>query len=734
MRIALLTASIAIAIALPPAALALSATDWQHCVPAEAIPPFPGAPPPLLTNDDSTWVSATRMQYLDRNLTVFDGQVELQRADQWLSTPHLTYDRAADRFVAQGEVLFQDPRIRVRAQHMEGEPGQDVTRLDQVQFQVIDLQGNGFAKRAVIKGKLGDLTQATYSACPVDHRQWELRGSKIHIDREAGEGSVRHGTLYLGKVPVFYVPYATFPIDDRRRSGFLYPSLGQSNTNGFDLLIPYYLNLAPNYDATVSLRWLADRGAMYAGEFRYLTERSTGKVSATWLPGDNRLNRDRGFASIKDTTTLSQNWQARTDINTISDDRYFEDFGDSLTAASTRLLASSTGLYGRAKYWDASISAELWNLADPVLSDEFEPYRRLPRARFTWEQPLLGGWLVGGLRAEAVAFDHVTLPSAQRVDLRPYVQLPLEGAWWYVTPQFAYRYTAYNLERGLAPGGDERPTRALPITSIDMGAFFERPLALGGRGLIHTLEPRAYYLRVPRSDQTDLPILDTQELTFGYQQLFRDNQFTGADRQSEANQVTFALTSRLLENRSGRELVTATVAQAYLFSPSRTVLPGQTPQRSDISPLVVEVGVNLDDRWTLSTAQHINTDTGITELSAYRLQYRFLQTGVANLSYRFRHAELDQLDASVLYPVSPAWRIVSRWNYSLRDKTTLETLAGFEWQSCCMAVRLLGRHFIRTREGAASNGILLELELRGLGAFGQKTGSLLERAILGYDR
>lgn len=734
MRIALLSASIAIAIALPSTTLALTATDWVQCVPAEAIPPFPGAQPPLAPGDDSTVITAGRMQYLDRNRTVFEDRVELQRADQWMSTPHLTYDRDADHFVADGEVLFQDPRIRFRAQHMEGEPGQDVTRLEQVQFQVIEREGNGFARRAVIKGKLGDFKDATYSACPTDQRQWELRGSTIHIDREEGEGTVRNGALYLGKVPVFYLPYATFPIDDRRRSGFLYPSLGQSTTNGVDLLIPYYLNLAPNYDATLSLRWLADRGAMFGGEFRYLTSRSQGVVSATWLPNDDRLHRDRGFASLKDTTTLSANWQARTDINTISDDRYFEDFGDSLTAASTRLLASSTGLYGRAKYWDASVSAELWNLADPVLSDDFEPYRRLPRARFNWEQPLLGGWLVGGLRSEAVAFDHVSLPSAQRVDLRPYLQLPLEGAWWFVTPQFAYRYTAYNLERGLAVGGDERPTRALPIASIDMGAFFERPVTLGGRSLIHTLEPRAYYLRVPRSDQTDLPVLDTQELTFGYQQLFRDNQFTGADRQSEANQVTFALTSRLLENHSGRELITATVAQAYLFSPSRTILPGQAISDRDISPLVLELGINLDDRWTLSAAQHIDTDEGLTELSAFRLQYRFLQSGVANLSYRFRHNELEQLDGSVLYPVSPSWRIVSRWNYSLRDNTTLEALAGFEWQSCCMAVRVLGRHFIRTREGAASNGILLELELRGLGAFGQRTGSLLERAILGYDR
>lgn len=734
MRIALLSARIAIALMLPSSAFAFTATDWQQCVPAEVIPPFPGVPSALAEGDDSTLITAARMQYLDRNLTVFQGNVELQRGEQWMSTPKLTYDRAADHFDAEGEVLFQDPRIRLRAAHVDGEPGQDITRLEQVQFQVIDLQGNGVAKHAVMKGKLGDLRDATYSACPTDHRQWEFRGDKIHIDREEGEGTVTNGALYLGKVPVFYLPYATFPIDDRRRSGFLYPSLGQSNTNGFDLLIPYYINLAPNYDATVSLRWLADRGAMYSGEFRYLTERSNGVVSATYLPNDNKLGRDRSFASIKDVTTLSTNWQARTDLNTISDDRYFEDFGDSLTAASTRLLASSAGVYGRDKYWDASLSVELWNLADPVLSDDFEPYRRLPRARFNWEQPLLGGWLVGGLRAEAIAFDHPTLPSAERVDLRPYIQIPLEGAWWYVTPQLAYRYTAYNLDSELAPGGDERPTRALPIASIDLGAFFERPLRLAGRNLIHTLEPRAYYLRVPRSVQTDLPILDTQELTFGYQQLFRDNQFTGADRQSEANQITFALTSRLLENHSGRELVTATVAQAYLFSPSRTVLPGQTPQQRDVSPLVVELGVNLDDRWTVTAAQHVDTDTGFTELSAIRLQYRFLTSGVANLSYRYRANELEQLDGSVLYPVSPSWRIVSRWNYSLRDNTTLEALAGFEWQSCCMAVRVLGRHYIRTREGAASNGILLELELRGLGAFGQKTGTLLERAILGYDR
>jgi len=733
-RIAPFTISLTLALAAPGVASALTATDWVQCVPAEVIPPFADASPPLPEGDDSTLVGAERAQYLDRNLTVFEGDVTLNRGKQWLATPRLVYDQAKDTYVADGEVRFQDPSIRFRAAHMEGEPGQDLTRLDDVTFQIIDLEGNGHASKVVMRGQKGTMRDALYSSCPPDHRQWSFRGNTIRINRDTGVGTVTNGALYLGRVPVFYLPWATFPIDERRRSGFLAPTLAVSGANGADVWVPYYLNLAPNYDATLSLRYLGSRGVMYGSEFRYLTENSNGIFEGNWLPNDDRLGRDRGFASLEHITRFSPYWQARADLNNVSDDRYFEDFGSSLTAASTRLLASSAGFYGRGKYWNASLSAQIWDLTDPLLDSSFEPFRRLPRVQFSWEQPVLGDWLVAGLKSEAVAFDHQVKADARRVDLRPYIQLPFEGASWYVRPELAYRFTAYSLDNSLKVNGDKTPIRSLPIASIDAGMFFERPVHWGGEDLIHTLEPRLFYLRVPGNNQTDLPILDTQELTFGYGQLFRSNRFTGADRQSEANQLTFAVTSRLMQTHSGRELVSATVAQALLFSPSRTALPGQVVGERDLSPLVVELAVNLNDRWTLTSAQHIDVDQGFTELSAFRLQYRFLEKGLANLSYRFRANELEQLDGSVLYPVSPSWRLVGRWNYSLRDNSTLEALGGFEWQSCCMAVRLMGRHFVRTIEGGASNEILLELELRGLGAFGRRTGSLLERAILGYDR
>lgn len=734
MRIALLATSIALALAASGTASALTATDWLQCVPAEVIPPFADAAPPLPAGDESTVVSASRAQYLDRSRTVFEGDVTLNRGDRWLGTPRLVYDREQDTYEAEGEVRYQDPSIRFRADHLQGEPGQDLTRLDNVTFQLIDLEGNGHAKKVVMRGPKGTMRDAVYSSCPPDHQQWSFRGSTIRINRDTGVGTVTNGALYLGGIPVFYLPWATFPINKDRRSGFLAPSVAVSGSNGLDVLVPYYLNLAPNYDATASLEHFGKRGTMLGGEFRYLTENSNGTLNATWLPNDDQLHHDRSYITLKHITRLSRYWQARADIKNVSDDRYFEDFGSSLTAASSRLLGSTGGLYGRGKYWDASLNAEIWNLTDPLLNRSFEPYSKLPRLKFDWEQPVLGNWLVAGLKSEAVAFSHPVKADALRLDLRPYLQLDLEGASWYVRPQVAYRYTAYSLDRALALGGDSKPTRALPITSIDAGMFFERPLTIDGTEFVHTLEPRLFYLRVPRSNQTDLPILDTQELTFALGQLFRTNQFTGADRQSEASQITVAMTSRLLQTHTGRELISATVGEAFLFSPSRTVLPGQTPVERDLSPLVVEVTANLSDNWTITAAQHRDVDTGVTELSAFRLQYRFLQTGVANLSYRFRNQELEQLDGSVLYPVSPSWRLVGRWNYSLRDNSTLEAMGGFEWQSCCMAVRLLGRHFVRTIEGGASNEILLEFELRGLGAFGQRTGDLLQRAILGYDR
>jgi LPS-assembly protein len=524
----------------------------------------------------------------------------------------------------------------------------------------------------------------------------------------------------------------SFPTDNRRRSGVLSPTMGRDDRNGLDIKLPVYLNLAPNYDATLTPRWLSKRGLMLGGEFRYLKKHSQGSFEGTWLPDDDITGRDRSYLSVAHSTSFNRHWFGSANLKHVSDVDYFSDFGDSIYNTSVSLLPSSAGLYGRGLFWNASLSAERWQIANPLLPPGSEPYRRLPRLRADAHKPL-ARWFEAGLGFEAVNFDHDSLDGGRRVDFQPYVRLPLGGGAWFVTPELAWRYTAYSLDEGLAANGDRSPSRSLPFFCVDAGAYFYGPLRWR-QGFIQTLEPRLYYLRVPYRDQDALPLFDTRELTFSWSSLFRDNRFGGADRQADADQLTLAITTRWLSTTDGRERLSMSLGRISYFETPRVTVPGAQPLSDNGSDWVVQAEVSANERWKIGIAQQWDPDHRQTELSSVRSQVRFKKGGLFNAAYRYRRSQLEQTDLSLVLPVNSKWNLYGRWNYSLRDNQTLDALAGAEWRGCCMAVRILGRQYIRSFNSRQNLGLYLEIELNGLGGFGRNTATLLNDAILGYSR
>lgn len=708
---------------------------WERCPAASTLPlyrPLDAAAPKR--EGAGTDISAEHLDVSKQDVTVLTGKVELQRADQWLGTEKLTFEHDTERFATEGPVTYQDRSLRLLAEKAEGDQKADELRLRGVQYQFNGEAGNGRADDVLLRGQEGTLSGGTYSTCPPDQRQWEFAASRIVVDQETGMGTARNATLRVGGVPLLWLPWIAFPTDDRRRTGLLAPTLGYDDRNGFEYEQPIYLNLAPNYDATLQPRWLAERGLMLGGEFRYLGRTRAGTLEATWLPSDDLANRDRGLARWRHFETFSPHWYFAADLNHVSDDEYFADFGDSLATTSISLVESTLGLYGRGLGWSASLSAQDWQIASPLLVEGSEPYRRLPTARAQWTRPF-GDWLELGVDAEAVRFQGAARDGGNRVDLRPYVRLPFGGGAWFATPQLAWRYTAYSLDDSLVPpGGDDAPSRSLPVMSLDMGAFFERGFELGGGRYLQTLEPRLYYLNVPYRDQDDLPLFDTQPLTFSWPGLFRDNRFGGADRQGDADQVTLALTSRVLSAGDGRELLSVGLGRIHYFEAPRVNVPGAPPLSDDGSAWVAEANLSLSPRWSLGLAQQWDPDTERTTLSAIRSQWRIGEAGVLNAAYRYRAGLLEQTDVSFALPIHRSWRLLGRWNYSLRDNQSLEALAGVEWKSCCVAVRVLGRRYVREFSGEQNTGIYLELELNGVGSFGRSTARLLDDAILDYSR
>jgi LPS-assembly protein len=759
--------------------------SWALCPVQDVIPSFDGstAPEPGASAqaaradraEQSTSIEGDQLGGTEQNLE-YQGNIEMRRGDQLLRADNLQYDQQADTYVADGHVRYQDAGIRIVADRARGNQETDSHQIDNIRYQLVSRRGNGGADRIDMKGAEGALLHSTYSTCDPEDRRWELRSRRIDFDTDAGWGVAHGATVRLGKFPVLYVPYLKFPIDDRRHTGLLYPSVSLSGRNGFDYTQPIYLNLAPNYDATISPRYMSDRGILLGGEFRYLYPKGQGVLQGTWMPSDDLLKEralepgfnpdvnpdpdaSRGMFSFSGSHDVNRNWQARGNLAWISDSRYTEDFSNSLYGQAVASLNSTVGLYGLGRYWNAGVMADHWQLADYTISELSLPYNRLPRVYANWEQPF-GRWLTAGLHTEAVRFHHDDKPGGSRVDVKPFVSMPLQGAAWFVTPTLAWRHTEYRLEGDpraraaaaygihpstvtpdmLATFSDDAPSRSLPIASLDAGLYFDRETEIKGSRFLHTLEPRLFYLNAPYRDQDGIPIFDTRPFTFSWGQMFRDNRYSGPDRQTDANQLTLALSTRFLRQADGFERLSASIGQIRYFEDSRvTASPSETPVQQGKSAWVADANYAPTDRWTIGASYQWDPKFRREDLASVRARYLFGNDGVVNLTYRHRRDLLEQVDFSFLYPVTPSWSVVGRYYHSLyRDADTepglLEGIAGVQWDSCCLAVRALVRRYVRNREGEMNTSFQIEFVLKGLGSAGQDTERTLRRAILGYYR
>lgn len=767
--------------------------NWGLCPATDVIPAFTDAPTPVPGQDKAAASAAREQQPTDiegdqllgtTTMPQYEGNVALRRGDQFVGTDKLSFDTESGNYIADGNVRYQDASIRMVAKRAEGNQESDTHKITDIQYQLVSRRGNGDAESVDLQGAVGQMHRSTYTTCDPSQPVWKLSAPQIEVDNDEGFGTARNAVLRIGKVPVLWAPYFKFPIDDRRKTGLLFPQLGMSGRNGFDYTQPIYLNLAPNYDDTLMPRYMSRRGLMLDNEFRYLYNGGRGELLTAYIPNDKLRDRDRGRVMFSGYHNVDSHWQARANLAWVSDERYVEDFANRLVGVTASNLQSTVGLYGTGQNWTAGIMADRWQLTDYTLNESALAYNRQPRLYFNWDKPVLS-WLETGVYAEAVRFTHEDInfkygPEAgpdleytrtgqtqrmyggARLDLKPYVSLPFSGAAWYVTPTLAYRYTAYDLDRQLADSirrnvlvsqgvdpatatpeqlrGNTSPSRSLPIGSIDAGLFFDRETTIGGRSFLHTLEPRLFYLRTPYRNQDELPIFDTRDFTFSWGQLFRDSRYTGADRQNDANQLTMALGTRFIDQTTGRERFSAAIGQIQYFDESRvTAVPGGPPVEKGKSAWIADANYMVNDRWTLSATYQWDPKYKREDLASFRARYLMPNDGVVNLTYRHRINPdgtdlLKQADLSFLYPLNPRWSLVGRYYYSLEDKKPLEIIGGVQWDSCCLAVRAVARRYVRNREGELNNSIQLEFVLKGLSSLGQDTDRTLRRAILGYNR
>jgi LPS-assembly protein len=660
------------------------------------------------------------------------GNVRVTQGDRQLQADDVEYDAASSSFRVRGAVEYQDPVVRARGGNGQYSAVQGA-RFEGAEFEIPDRPARGTARDMTLDtvGTIR-LQDVTFSTCPSDQPDWQIRARSIELDTRSREGTGRNAAVEFKGVPILYLPYISFPLGGQRMSGFLFPSIGSTTRSGAQVSVPWYWNAAPNLDLTLQPVWFSRRGIDAAGEFRYLTRRQRGSVDVDYLPHDSVTGGERRRVRFTHRAELPAGWRVDLDAEDVSDAQYFEDFGQGPEGTSTAFLERIAQVSYRDEFWRLRGELQHFQTIDRELALSDRPYAQLPRLQAS------GNWYTGpqgrialGLDAELVNFDRPLGVTGWRFDAAPAVGLDLTGAGYYVRPSAGLRYTGYALNRTTA-GQDDTPRRSLPFASLDAGLVFERFSGASGQRRI-TLEPRLLYLYTPFRNQSALPVFDTALPDLNFVQLFRSNRYVGADRVSDANQVSAGLTTKLFDSRSGARYLSATIGQTYYFDTPRVALPGETPRSARRSDLVAELALTAYRNWNLGLGMQWDPQASRQERSQLRLQYHPDDEHVVNLGYRFQRDRLKQGEASGVWPVSRNWNLFARLVYDLDVHQTLERFAGVEYRSCCWRVRAVARRFVSSRTGERDNGYYLQLELNGLSSVGSSADTFLEQAIRGYS-
>ena len=659
--------------------------------------------------------------------------VLLRTGNKLAGADNATYDPERRALLLEGDVRYEDPGTQIASDTAEFAYDTGRIRFSGAEFTLGSNNARGAADdlRITQDGRI-ELDGVRYTSCPPGSNDWLLKAADINIDTQSGIGKARDVTLRFQGLPILYAPFLSFPVSDARKTGLLTPEVGTAGRSGNEIRVPFYWNIAPNYDATITPRLLTDRGVQLRTEFRYLTDIHSGSLGAEYLSDDEFSNGTRHLVNVGHETRFDNGWRGRIDARDVSDGQYFEDLGGSLSVSSTTHLNRSLRFDYHTDTWSFIGQIQDYQTIDDAIVPADEPYRRLPQLllRGAWPERWLGTRL--SLDGELVNFDRDIGVTGWRLNLAPEVEWPVERPGWFITPAVALDHTRYELSNTL-PGNKTDPTRTLPIASLDTGLVLERTINGAGTSRLQTIEPRLLYVHVPFREQSDLPVFDTIAPDLNLVQLFRKNRYLGTDRVADTDQLSLGITSRILDVSTGRELVTATIGQTRYLSESGVSLPDSPLSNDETSDYIAEIRFLLYENLNFDFGHQWGTGDNGTTQSEARLQYRPASNRILNLAYRFRRDSIEQGDLSWSWPLGTQWNFVGRYNFSFRDREVLEQFFGIEYESCCWGLRLVSRRHISTRDGTRDSSFGLQLVLKGMTSIGTSAEKLLERGILGYS-
>ena len=636
------------------------------------------------------------------------------------------------------------------------------------------------------------LRLATYTTCSPQDKTWDIEADSIALDDAKARGVARNARLRIKNVPIFYTPYLSFPTNNDRKSGFLTPLVGYSNVNGFDFGLPYYLNLAPNQDLTITPHIYTERGVMIGGEYRYLTPKSFGMLGGDFLPNDKAYakfidnNQDkfpqlRGNSTNRwtvgyvDTTNFSPDLHLNVNVKQVSDDYYLQDFSTNLAIATQRQLLRQADLVYTTNHWVFRGMAQSYQTLHPINDSPIaDIYERLPELMaqgsyydlpFNGQLNVLGQydqfyWPGNNEWLQPLLYR----PQGPRLHLNPILSLPQLKPWGYITPSIEIVDNYYQVENNNGTPNASY-SENIPRYYLDSGLYFERNLQMFGSSFTQTLEPRLFYLYVPYKNQTQIPVYDSAYMIFNIGQIFRTNRFSGFDRIGDANQLTYALTSRWLVDSTGGQRAVLSVGQIRYFSERQVMLCqnqsgycvddplafGFLSPTAKNSPIVAYGALNLSPVWSISSDYVWNPATGSTNNSDFNIHYQPLPNQIFSFGYSYLengditslstngsvNNSLNQAMVSFATPLSDKWSSFGAYSHNISKNYAMMSLLGFQYDSCCWAVRVLGGRTFKNLndkfEAQYNNNIYFQVILKGLGSVANRDpGSVLATYIPGY--
>ncbi|PAV25765.1 LPS biosynthesis protein [Tamilnaduibacter salinus] len=713
--------------------------------PSTTVPGLPGQSPDS-DREAPIEASGQAARYeMDTSLTL-TGDVHVRQGAFSAQGSQLRYDQTSGRMALDGPMRSRGEGVLLTGESATYQSDTGNMRINTASFLVHanEMRGQAASLSRPSENRLL-IEEGRFTTCAPDSNAWQVRASQIDLDRAEGFGTARHVRLEVKDVPVFYWPWISFPIDDRRKTGFLYPSFGTSNAGGGAYVsVPYYLNLAPHYDATLTPQYIHGRGLFTEVEGRYLSDFGQSDLQLGYIADDDEFvsenpgvdNGERWGLDFRSRASFGSGWRGYADYSAVSDNDYIGDLNRSLDINTATHLRRRGGVRydGDQQYFEAYANGY------QTVRDNFplanKPYDQLPEilygADLDWGVPeLLVESQYTYFHRDNTGLTGLDRANGHRWRVAPELALNAREVWGYARPSVTLDHTLYQLED--LPGQTERIDRTVPIYEWDSGLYFDRQSSLFGTRYNQSLEPRLYYAYSEAEDQSDIPDFDTALKSFSFDQLFSPHRFSGGDRVSDNNRLTAAVTTRFNDLETGAERARLSVGQVYYYDDREVGLKGGGTGTGAESPLAGEALLrpldNLDIRasglWDPQTGETVQ---GRSQLVYHSPGYRYLAT----LGHTYDKDGLEQSDIGAVVPVTDQVSLIGRWVYDAENDQTVGSLAGVEYTDCCWSAQVVAQSY-QTTDRQLDHRILFQIRLKGLGGSGG-AGDRIGDAIYGYEQ